>query len=567
MRMVRDLFLRARDARRPMIAEWKTLYRVLNNRAWKPGGESWEPRSDVPQIWPVIASRVAWMTDQRPTLQVMAGGEMFSPHNDFYDQISRDMNALLESNFITHSQDAEISKMLWDGDTYGIGWLKTVWDATKADGLGDADFRRCDPFTIYPDPFARSGKDMNHIIEAKTMTLSSLDRAWPGAAKRLGHEGWVEDADEAPHKLDESTNSSAPRAMIAPPSAGGSHATQRTGRQGVADQQNRDEPVVTVLEAWIRDHKVSKTDDADVMRVNEVWRVYIVCGNRLLFSGTADEVSGHNEHPFHRYVPEDTGEMYGPSLVGMMKSPQESINRIVSSIERNTILVGNPILAESPRSQSQNQRMSNRPGSRIKASPSEVGWLQPPQMQPQMSVALLTYFESKIESISGMSAMVRGFSPSGRNSQGVLDSVQDAAFVRVRNNLRGLERCLRGVTSQMSANIAEFYTEARMTAIIGQDGQQTRRALAARHFYTRDDEANRVPLRFTILADAGSQLPTSKQARSAEADTLFALGAIDVYELLKAKQWPSYSVVAKRVMEMQASGALQAPGQRQAARA
>lgn len=563
--MVRDLFLRARDARRPMIAEWKTLYRVLNNRSWKPGGESWEPRSDVPQIWPVVASRVAWMTDQRPTLQVMAGGEMFSPHNDFYDQISRDMNALLESNFVVHSQDAEITKMLWDVDTYGIGWMKTIWDATLAGGLGDSDFQRCDPFTIYPDPFARSSRDMNYVIEAKTMTLSSLDRAWPGSAKALGHEGWIEDADEAPHRLDESTNRSAPRALIAPPSPGGSYASQRTGRQGVANMSNREEAVVTVLECWVRDHKVTKTPDADVMRVEEIWRVYIVCGNRLLFTGTAEDVSGFSTHPFDRCVSMDTGEMYGPSLVSMMKSPQESINRIVSSIERNTILVGNPILAESPRSQSQNQRMSNRPGSRIKASPSEVGWLQPPQMQPQMSVSLLTYFESKIESISGMSAMVRGFSPSGRNSQGVLDSVQDAAFVRVRANLRELERCLRGVTWKMAANISEFYTEPRMQAIIGQDGQQTRRALAARHFYTRGDK--RVPLEFTILADAGSQLPTSKQARSAEADTLFALGAIDVYELLKAKQWPSYSVVAKRVMEMQTSGALQPPGQRQAARA
>ncbi len=40
-----------------------------------------------------------------------------------------------------------------------------------------------------------------------------------------------------------------------------------------------------------------------------------------------------------------------------------------------------------------------------------------------------------------------------------------------------------------------------------------------------------------------------------------------VPELLKAMNWPNFPTVAKRVMEQQAEGSLQPPGQRQAARA
>jgi hypothetical protein len=74
-------------------------------------------------------------------------------------------------------------------------------------------------------------------------------------------------------------------------------------------------------------------------------------------------------------------------------------------------------------------------------------------------------------------------------------------------------------------------------------------------------------LRFTVVADAGSQLPTSRQARAAEAERLFALGAIDALELLKAKQWPNHAVVAKRIMEQQAQAGVlgQPPGARQRA--
>jgi hypothetical protein len=178
-----------------------------------------------------------------------------------------------------------------------------------------------------------------------------------------------------------------------------------------------------------------------------------------------------------------------------------------------------------------------------------------------MSVQLVQYYESKIETISGLSAMVRGFAPTGRNAQGVLDSVQDAAFVRVRASLRELERGLREVAARMAANVAEFYTEERLMSIIGPDGQRTHLALNARHFYVphngpnADEPGDRIPLRFSLIADAGSQLPTSKQARAAEAKDLFNLGAIDIYELLKAVQWPNYALVAQRVMEQAAMSA------------
>ena len=49
--------------------------------------------------------------------------------------------------------------------------------------------------------------------------------------------------------------------------------------------------------------------------------------------------------------------------------------------------------------------------------------------------------------------------------------------------------------------------------------------------------------------------PTSKQARSAEAKHLFQLGGIDVYELLKAMEWPNYALVAQRVMQQQTQAA------------
>lgn len=556
--LVRELFYRAREARRPLMAQWKRNYIELNNREYKPGGNGWDERPSVSEIWPVVASATAWMTDQRPKLEVTPTSEPFSPYWEFYQKLAVDLNQCLDAGFTNYSLDGEITKSIWDVYTYGIAYFKTQWEAHLADGLGDTVFRRVDPFNVYPDPHARTPSDLTYIIEARTMTVADADRAWPGAAAKIGSSTSLEDIARSPHKLDSTVNPNQPRAALkalAPASGTQSH--------GTVDNPSKtsDAPVVTVLEAYVRGHLVTPTDTDGVSRVTDEWRCIVICGDILLMDEPCSEMAAYDTHPYDRLVLSDTGEWYGPCIVELLSPVQRTINWLLEAINRNVYLMGNPVLVESLRSASRNKRLTNRPGQRFEADPGGMQWLNPPQIHPQLSVQLIEYYKSEIETISGLSAMVRGFSPTGRNSQGVLDSVQDAAFVRVRSFLRELERALRGVSSKMAATVSEFYTEPRLMSIIGPDGQKTALSLKARHFYVVDpeDAGNRIPMRFSIAPDAGSQLPTSKQARSAEAKHLFSIGAIDVYELLKAVEWPHYATVAKRITEMQAAAAAQEP--------
>jgi hypothetical protein len=571
--LVQQLYGRALMARRPLIQQWKKNYRVLNNKMWGPRAESWMPAPEIAEIWPTVASMTSWMTDQRPVLQVTPSAIPFSDYADFYQQLANDMNALLTASFIENSLDAEVFRGLWDVATYGIGYFKTTWEPWLADGLGDSVFRRVDPFNIYPDPNARNMAELAYIIEAKLMPLYDVERAYPGARQKLGTNAPQGDQDHSPHKLDPNGGSpdrSAPDLSRNLPNFDTTKTAQRGANGAVAEA-----PMVLVLECWIRgfrteDIKDSKGRDTGETKVFDEWRCIVTCGSKVLLDTDASELNAYNTHPYDRLVLFDTGEWYGPCLVEFLASPQESINRILASVEQNIMLMGNPQLVESPRSTSRNKRLTNRPGQRIEAEPNTVAWMNPPQMQPQIAVQLMQFYQSKIESISGLSAMVRGFSSNGRNSTGVMDSLQDAAFVRIRASLRELERALRGCCAKMCANIAEFYTEPRLLSLLGPDGDRTSRALRARHFYIIDnsEEGERIPMRFNLLADAGSQLPTSKQARSADAERLYAMGAIDGLEVLKAKQWPNYGIVAKRVMEQQAiAGQLgQPPGARQRSR-
>lgn len=567
---VRELFYRARDSRRPIVAQWKTNYRVLNNKTWSSRSEPWMPAPEISNIWPIIASLVAWMTDQRPTALVTPSIPPFSDSADFYDQIAEHMNACLRSTWSGNMADAEVEKMLWDVCTYQVGYMKSVWEPWLADGLGDAMMRRVDPFTLYPDPFARSMDQLNYITEAKIMSTDDVERAWPGSTKRI-NAGATEQIDEAPHRADATTSRNQPRVNLGPISPSTYSRFAPSERQ--SNMLITEDPVVVVLECWIRQsetitHKDDPTIQEGTARVIDRWKCIVTCGQTVLMEAFADEIYGHNTHPYDKMCLFDTGEWYGPCLVEFLTSPQESINRMLANMEQNIMLVGNPILYESPRQGSRTTK-TNRPGQRIQGRREEVGWLEPPTLHPDM-INLIQYYESKIETISGLSAIVRGFSPTGRNSSDVLSSVQDSAFVRVRATLRNLERCLRGVTQKMVGNIAEFYTEPRMIAIAGPGSDKTRYAIKSRHFYTVNDgtEEDSTPLRFTVMADAGSEHPTSRGARQEQANFLFSVGAIDEIEVLKAHQWPNWREVAGRVMDMKATtGQLgQAPGKRQATR-
>jgi hypothetical protein len=563
--LVQSLFFQAREARRPVAVEWKRNYRVLNGRLWQPGqaNDSWAPRPEVPKIWPIIASLAAWMTDQRPNLEAVPTTPPFSPYADYYAGIGQDMTALLNTTYQMNSLPSEITMLVWDCLTYGIGYVKNAWEPWLADGKGDAVFRRVDPMSIFPDPHARTVNDMGYIIQAHTLSLDDLDRAWPGARAKMGDQASpIIDADlQLPHKLDDTVSATSPRYNLAPL---GTNTPRPMGKvTNSPDLAGTQSPMVTALECWVRSHKhVTKGGKT---RTEEIWTCIVTCGSVVLAHDDAWDINSFGTHPFDKMTLFSTGEWYGPALVSLMASAQSSINRILAAIEANIELTGNPMLVEATRSSSRNKRITNRPGARLEADPREVAWMNPPQMHPQMAVMLLQYYAAELESISGMSALQRGFSPTGRNAQGVIDSVQDAAFVRVRATLRELEGVLRRAGTKLMGTIAEFYDEPRMATILGPDGERTALTLREKHFY--DPEDGKTPLRFALLADAGSELSTSRQALAAQALSMYGLQLIDRVEALKALRWPNYSTVAQRADAAAITGQMQGPGARAAARA
>jgi hypothetical protein len=172
-----------------------------------------------------------------------------------------------------------------------------------------------------------------------------------------------------------------------------------------------------------------------------------------------------------------------------------------------------------------------------------------------------------MERISGLSAVNRGFTPTGRNASDVLDSVQEAGFTRIRSHLRSLEWALRAAYDQIASLVVENYDTPRFIAITGPDGTPSSQVLNARHFHVpsldKDNKPITFPLRFTITSQIGQHI--SVMQKRAETIQLFTLGLLDPLAALSALEVPNAQQIANRIAQLTAAQAFQPPGARKRA--
>lgn len=544
---VRQLFFDARAAKRPMLSQWNTNYQYLRNRPQALPTAS-RSTSLVPEIFPIIASKVGWKIDRRIVNTISSSAV---PHTAFWidtSDLAADLSVILDASYQVNGEEGEISKLIWDAEIYGTGFAKTTWDCSLAGGLGDAIVRRVDPFTVYPDPQARTMEDLNYIIEVRTMSLQEVDRRWPGAAKKLRESPILEQSDEAPDQL--TNRQSFPRAN---PGAMSPATVPRYGMVGggFLSATAVNEPGVTVMEAWLRTHESVEDDSAPYgYRTEESWRVVVVAGSHILMDEPASNLWSHGRHPYSRYVTADVGEFWGFSTVELLIPTQRSINRLLAAMEQNVLLTGNPTLVDEVRAGISRTQATNKPGQRFTVgSGSKVDWLKPPPMN-QMMPELVRYMLQRMEAVSGLAAVTRGGSAPGRNAQGVMDAMQEAAFVRIRMELTQLQLTLTDAGKLKASLIVENYTEPRNMAIIGPDGAQKMLAIQSRHFLIPTEDGE-MPLEYTLLVDAGASEHTGRKAREDQVMSLANMAIIDGQAVLEALDFPGRAEISKRMAAQQ----------------
>jgi hypothetical protein len=560
------LFYKAREHRRPIIATWNRNDRLLRNRTWLADRAGWLPSPEVPEIRPIISQLAGWMTDQRPTYTAVPVAAPATPYFNMISDVAQDLTTVIDAVATVHRHEENIKQAVWDSYAWGTGLFKATWDMSLDGGLGNAVLLRVDPYTFYPDPQARNLLDGNYYIEARNMSVQEIDRRFHAGKLFNEQSNQTEDIDVHPDRLGAGPKASArtfpgQAAPIAPSQRSASLSTRFS--PGDPDPNDRG---VTVLECWLRQHEPTTINNRH--SIFDFWRCVVVAGNHVLLDVPAYDLWSHGQHPYQRFVADDTGEFWGQSLVEDLASCQITLNRLLSSTVHNIDLCGNPPFLEGGRSGIPRTRIPNRPGTRISVTGdiNQAKWMEPVPLQPVIP-NLIQFFVTEMERISGLSAVTRGFTPTGRNASDVLDSVQEAGFTRIRSHLRGLEWALRAAYEQIACLIVENYDAPRLLAITGPQGQPSSMALGSRHFHVpmldRNDQVIQHPLRFTIQSEIGAHI--SQMQERQETIQLYTLGLYDPLEALTRLGVADAQKIADRIARLTAAQAFQPPGARQRA--
>lgn len=573
-----NLYNLARTEKKKYQANWRRNYLLTTNRQYSLDTQSpWSPNVTDSEIWPILSSRIGWMTDQKVNPEVAPAALPGDPYAQHLQTLADHLEQLLSSNFQVQGWDKEIILALWDASQFGAGILKAVWDGGLDEGMGNVALRRVDAWSFYPDPNARSIDDCTYMFEVEKLTYEQIQRRFPSADLESVQAAFLYgDRGDDIARPSQSSSSQYPMAM--PGNLPGSTSTV----WGLPGQSSRSTDQIlsqgiNVYTAWVLEPWEEYRDNTDPTHdshpptpsqervVYDEWRCVVYTGNVVLFDEMARDLYEASRHPYVRYVDEEMGEFWPTPIVSHLAPCQVAINRLLSSLQGNVELVGNPIFLDVKDSGLERTAVVNRPGLRLtmnaktgQGGGSKPMWLEPPKMQAEVQ-QLIQFWISRMENISGLSGVSKGQSPQNRQGAQTTQAVQESGFVRIRSSVRNLERTLSECYQLLAHMIIQNYDVPRTVAIVGPDGENSAMLLASKHFYSPSIFGKVAPMKFSLLVQAGADNPTSRQARIAEADALFALKAIDQPALLEQHAFPHWQQIVSR-MQQQALALAQAQG-------
>lgn len=570
-----QLYNLARTEKKKYQANWRRNYLLTTNRQYSLDTQSpWTPNVTDSEIWPILSSRIAWMTDQKVQPVVAPAALPGDPYAQHLRTLAEHLEQLFDSEMKNQGWDKEIILALWDAAQFGAGILKSVWDSGLEEGMGNVALKRVDVWNFYPDPNARDLEQCAYMFEVEKMTFDQIQRRFPNAdiesvkaAYLYGNRG------DDIVRPSQSSSSLYPMAM--PGNLPGSSASTwgLPGQSSRSTDQILSEGInvytAWVLENWEEERETTDPTHGDTERVvYDEWRCVVYTGNVVLFDELATDLWEHNRHPYVRYVDEEMGEFWSTPIVSHLAPCQVAINRLLSSLQGNVELVGNPIFLDVKGSGLDRTQIVNRPGLRLsmdhkmaQQQGAKPMWLEPPKMQGDVQ-NLIQFWIGRMENISGLSGVAKGQQPKDRQAAQTAQATQEAGFVRIRSSVRNLERTLGEAYRLLAHLIIQNYDVPRTVAIVGPDGENSALLLASKHFYSPSIFGEVAPMKFSLLIIAGADNPTSRQARIAEADALFALQAIDRPALLEQHAFPHWQSVDKRMSDKEmAIAQAQAEGQ------
>ena len=181
-----QLYQLAKMEKNRYASNWRRNYLIVNNRHYATETSViGSPNVTDSEVFPILDSRIAWMTDQKVMVDVM-------PARSHHRRSASTCNGSLPtwSNALTQPSKFSrgISRSSWLCGTHPYsepGSSAPNGILVLITGLGNVNIRRVDPWTFYPDPNATSLKDAEYLFEVRRMSYAEIERRFPSSSEQM----------------------------------------------------------------------------------------------------------------------------------------------------------------------------------------------------------------------------------------------------------------------------------------------------------------------------------------------------------------------------------------------
>ena len=357
---------------------WLNHYR---GQFWPSKRPDWRVSAVINHLAELIQREVAYLTDSRPVIRVVARNDHLQPVAEVLENI---IAALWEERNWQQKQQ----ELLILAAIFGAAFARCVWNPQLDDGRGDIDIVVGDPRVYLVDPFCLRANQLDeaeYIIHEYVVPKSVLDEQYPHLASKIKPTYGAEEEEKGfKHFL---------RKLLF----------------GTEKEQKAILPRCLVQEFWIKDRTRVELEDGRSVRKYPGGRHIVRVGHLIL----KDEPNPYIDERFPIDMFDwsfNPNSAWGISEVEYLHSLQEMYNKLMAIIVENAILTCNAIWIgeEDALSPAAWSRLTNKPGAIVRVRPGKTLRREPPQPLPAYIQNAVQYLERQMQILSGMTDVMHG---------------------------------------------------------------------------------------------------------------------------------------------------------------
>lgn len=530
--------------------KWNRNYELGKNRHWR--HQSKKASLVTANLLHTHRTRtVNTLTDNNPTFNIKATGEIPADKEDLYDKLLK----TAEWWWNDTEQQSVLEATVLNGETYGLTVEKMLFNPELEYGLGEVETDPIDPFHIGWWPLKQNYiQKCEAIFHFYPMTVREAGRLWPD------FKDLIKSDKEMLEKLNDN------RLEVQANSTRGQRGSYMTNfanavkhvlnMDGGADKDEGDE--VLVCEAWVKDYTRETNGEGDdavesdkylgnIRRVTTLNGGEIVVDDRpnpsinpTLDVKQASQTYLWDKFPFVKtHSVTDTGNPWGMSDYEQLEMLNIEVNKTLSQFTLVKDRVARVKLINPKDSGVHNSELTNAPGILNPSSglvSQAIRYLDPPRMDLNILEALKIYKEFFFL-VSGSFDLEQA-DTTGKNviAYKAIAALLERAATMLRGKLRNYSALIRE-RGRMYLSLMQNWYDTDRFITYDQDGDDITAKIRGQELI--------IPAKLSVVS--GSTMPVSKIQEREEALALFDKGAIDAEELLKRMEWPDYKTVVGRM--------------------